>query len=273
MQSDHLFNLSLPRAAVSICLSASPSGLMCLRRMCWSTHSLRWRLSTQRPTVTAPDSSSTAVYACRNARPPRSHPVRYKPCRRPSLSGLAREPVLPFCGLDPEHLLRAATVYDLIRRISQSFPSRPVVIRLLRRPKGVEKGKEAHAGAPAPSDGSSAAFAAIHADLPSHKQWQAKTIVQHSIRRGLPGPDARPAVTVDGNPLESGANCRGHSVCAGKKDDPCSHLYRRYADPGARRSRRRSERGRNDPANRPRGGALTDRGHNRPGAGLERLAG
>lgn len=149
---------------------------------------------------------------------------------------IAREPLLALlCGLDPDHLPGAATFYDLIRRISQTLPSHPVVTRSLQRPKGVKKGKKA------PPRRSGTVGRVIrrlrrHPPRPPFPHWQAllKAIVQESARRGLLGADARPAVAVDGSPLESGANGRGHRVCACKKEDPCVHLYRRYADPGAR---------------------------------------
>lgn len=34
--------------------------------------------------------------------------------------------------------------------------------------------------------------------------------------------------------MPSGGNGRGHRICGCKQEDPCTHRYRRYTDPGAR---------------------------------------
>lgn len=149
---------------------------------------------------------------------------------------LEREPILALLsGLDPDRLPGVATFYDLIRRISQTAPSHSVIMRSLQRPKGVKKGKKA------PPKRSGAVRRVIrrlrrHPPRPPFPRWQTllKAIVEESQRRGLLGPKGRPAVAVDGSPLVSGANGRGHRVCGCKKEDPCTHPYRRYADPNAR---------------------------------------
>jgi hypothetical protein len=58
--------------------------------------------------------------------------------------------------------------------------------------------------------------------------------VRQSAQRGLLGPQTRWSVAVDGSPLPSGGNGRGHRVCGCRQQDPCTHPYRRYSDPGAR---------------------------------------
>ena len=58
--------------------------------------------------------------------------------------------------------------------------------------------------------------------------------MRQSAQRGILGSQTRWAVAVDGSPLPSGGNGRGHRICGCKKEDPCIHRYRSYSDPGAR---------------------------------------
>ena len=149
---------------------------------------------------------------------------------------LVREPILPrLCGLDPRDLPGVGTFYDLLHRISGSGPSHSVVMRSLQRPKGVKKGKKApprRAG----TVGRILDRLRRHPPKLPFPHWQAilQDVVLVSRQRGLLGQDPRFAIAVDGSPLVSGANGRGHRVCGCKKEDPCPHLFRRYADPGAR---------------------------------------
>ena len=149
---------------------------------------------------------------------------------------LNREPILArLCGLDPQHLPGVGTFYDVLRRISGTLPSHSVVMRSLQRPKGAKKGKKAP---PRRSGTVSRILDRLRRHPPKRPfpHWQdiLQGVVHVSQERGLLGMDPRFAVAVDGSPLVSGANGRGHRVCGCKKADPCPHIYRRYADPGAR---------------------------------------
>ena len=149
---------------------------------------------------------------------------------------LEREPILAqLCGLDPYRLPGVGTFYDLFHRLSQSGPSHPVVIRSLQRPKGVKKGKKAP---PRRSGTVGRILHRLRRHPPKPPLPVLQSILRHVVRqsaeRGLLGPNLRPAIAVDGSPLVSGADGHGHRVCACKKEDPCTHPLRRYADPGAR---------------------------------------
>ena len=149
---------------------------------------------------------------------------------------LVREPILArLCGLDPERPPGVGTFYDLLHRISGTGPSHSVVMRSLQKPKGVKKGQKAP---PRRSGTVGRVLDRLRRHPPKlpfpHWQTILREVVHVSWERGLLGRDPRFAVAVDGSPLVSGASGRGHRVCGCKKTDPCTHIYRRYADPGAR---------------------------------------
>jgi hypothetical protein len=149
---------------------------------------------------------------------------------------LEREPILAqLCGLDPRRLPGVGTFYNLFHRLTQSGPSRPVVLRSLQRPKGAKKGKKAP---PRRSGTVGRILRRLRRHPPKPPFTVLQSILRHvvgqSAQRGLLGPDLRPAVAIDGSPLVSGADGHGHRICGCKKEDPCTHPLRRYADPGAR---------------------------------------
>ncbi len=147
---------------------------------------------------------------------------------------LAREPILAqLCGID--RLPGVATYYDLFRRIGVTPRTHSVVMRALQRPKGCKKGKKAPPRHPGCVDRILRRLRR-HPPRPPFSVWQSilAHIVGQSAQHGLLGPQIRCAVAVDGSPLPSGGNGRGHRVCGCKQQDPCTHPYRRYTDPGAR---------------------------------------
>ena len=149
---------------------------------------------------------------------------------------LAREPILArLCGLDPHQLPRVANYYDLFHRIGMTPRTHSIVMRALQRPKGCKKGKKAPPRRPGAVNRILRRLRR-HPPRPPFPLWQASFthIVRHSAQRGLLGPQTRWTVALDGSPLPSGGNGRGHRVCGCKKQDPCTHPFKRYTDPGAR---------------------------------------
>ena len=149
---------------------------------------------------------------------------------------LAREPVLArLCGLDPDQLPGVANYYDLFHRIGMTPRTHSVVMRALQRPKGCKKGKKAPPRRPG-AVGRVLRRLRRHPPRPPFPLWQVifTHIVRQSAQRGLLGTETRWALALDGSPLPSGGNGRGHRVCGCRKQDPCTHRFKRYTDPGAR---------------------------------------